>query len=216
MLSAWEVAKLPRAPRFDAPMGSETGALTYNAQPFWEMNDGRGGHHTGDDLNGIGGMNSDLGDPVFAVADGTVLYTGEPSSGWGNIIVVGHMTEKGQIHSMYAHLQEVLVVVGTPVARGQKIGTVGTANGHYPAHLHFEMREADGVDIGAGYSMYPLNRHNPSKTIADLRGAPVDRPAPSILPLARDQDSPWLRLELSPEDAARLSEFLSRTPDAGK
>ncbi|HEY8962378.1 MAG TPA: hypothetical protein VIM57_09245, partial [Luteolibacter sp.] len=51
LLSPWETAVTPVARRFDPPLG----ALVYNAQPFWEMNTRRGGHHTGDDLNGIGG-----------------------------------------------------------------------------------------------------------------------------------------------------------------
>lgn len=213
-LSAWDMVKLPRAARFDTPMGSETGGLTYNAQRFWEMNEARGGHHTGDDLNGIGGMNSDLGDPVFATADGSVLYAGEPSPGWGKTLILGHMTTDGRaLHSMYAHLDQMNVAVGSTVSRGQRIGSVGTANGYYPAHLHFEMRESDGVDIGGGYSMLPLNRLDPTKTVLKLRGAPDDRPAPSILPFAMDKDSPWNRLELSPEDAARLGEILSGKED---
>jgi len=208
-LSAWDQVKMPRVARFDSPMGSETGGLTYNAQKFWEMNQKRGGHHTGDDLNGIGGMNSDLGDPVFATADGLVLYAGEPSPGWGKTLILGHHTEDGRgLHSMYAHLDKMDVAVGTSVGRGARIGRVGTANGYYPAHLHFEIRESDGVDIGGGYSLQPLNRLDPGKTIAELRGAPADRPSPSLLSLAMDKDSPWNRLELSPEDAARLGEIL--------
>lgn len=208
-LSAWDLVALPRAARFDAPMGSEHGALTYNAQRFWEMNEKRGGHHTGDDLNGIGGMNTDLGDPIFAVADGRVLYAGEPSPGWGNIVVVGHRAPDGRaLQSMYAHLHRIDVPVGATLARGDRIGTAGTANGYYPAHLHFEMRESDGVDIGAGYSMLPLNRLDPGATIEALRGAEDVHLAPPPLPTALAREEPWNRLELSPEDAAKLGDIL--------
>ncbi|MEY3897379.1 MAG: hypothetical protein RLZZ214_2900, partial [Verrucomicrobiota bacterium] len=104
-LSAWQTAQIPRALRFDPPLGSEHGGLVYNAQKFWEMNAKRGGHHTGDDLNGIGGMNTDLGDPVFSTADGLVVYTGEPSQGWGKLVVIAHTAADGRpLHSMYAHL----------------------------------------------------------------------------------------------------------------
>jgi murein DD-endopeptidase MepM/ murein hydrolase activator NlpD len=183
-LSAWQTAQIPRALRFDPPMGSEHGGLVYNAQKFWEMNERRGGHHAGDDLNGIGGMNTDLGDPVFSTADGLVLYAGEPSSGWGKLVVVAHKApDGGTLHSMYAHLDRIDVVRGALVPRGGKIGTVGTANGNYPAHLHFEMRASDGVDIGAGYAMYPLNRLDPMRTVASLRNAADADLSPS--PLSR-------------------------------
>ena len=206
--SPWQLAMIPKALRFDAPMGGESGGLTYNAQGFWEMNEKRGGHHTGDDLNGIGGMNTDLGDPVYACADGLVVYSGNPSPGWGNVVVVAHRDREGRLlQSMYAHLRRIDVPLGAIVSRGRQLGQVGTAEGYYPAHLHFEMRQGDGVDIGGGYSMLPLNRLDPEGTVAALRGAEADALAPSMLDEALEKEHAWNRIELSPEDAARLSEL---------
>ena len=206
-LSAWQAAEIPRATRFDMPMGSEHGALTYNAQKFREMNAQRGGPHQGDDLNGIGGMNTDLGDPVFATADGLVIFAGEPSPGWGNIIVLAHRAPDGRmIHSMYAHLHSIGVALGDLVSRGAKIATVGTANGYYPAHLHFEMRESDGVDIGAGYSMLPLNRLDPTATVAAYQNGAPDFLPPAPLALAMKSDpSAWTTMEI--QGAEKMTEL---------
>jgi hypothetical protein len=176
--STWTNAEIPLALRFDPPMGD----LVYNAQKFWDMNEKRGGHHTGDDLNGIGGMNSDLGDPIFSVADGLVLYAGEPSSGWGNTVVIAHRARDGRVlHSMYAHMDRIDVQPHVLVARGQVIGTVGTGNNFYPAHLHFEMRYSDYVDIDGGYMQVKLNRLDPLGALRELRNAPKDDDAPSPL-----------------------------------
>src|SRR5437879_3038418 len=65
--SPFELASIPTATRFDFPLGSENGAMAYNAQRFTEN------HHLGDDLNGIGGENSALGDAMYTVADDRVL-----------------------------------------------------------------------------------------------------------------------------------------------
>lgn len=170
--SVWQRQSMPVIARIDAPMGSESGAMTYNAQPFWSMNEARGGHHTGDDLNGIGGMNTDLGDPVFAVADGVVVYSGEPSTGWGKILILGHRFADGRyFQSMYAHLHEAFPALGALVGRGQKIARVGTAHGVYPAHLHYEIRCGNGADIGAGYAEQRLNRVSPAEFSAACRAA---------------------------------------------
>jgi hypothetical protein len=206
-LSAWQANQIPTAHSMDTPMGSENGALVYNAQKFWEMNDKRGGHHTGDDLNGIGGMNSDLGDPIFAAGDGLVVYTGEPSPGWGNIIVLAHRDPEGKpIHTMYAHLLEIKTRLGSLVARGEKIATTGTANGHYPAHLHFEARASDGIDIGGGYASQPLNRLDPQAVIDALHNSAPEGISPSALHLANASPAdPWTTLEI--ENAGKMLEL---------
>ncbi|MBL9130385.1 MAG: M23 family metallopeptidase [Verrucomicrobiaceae bacterium] len=169
-LTPEEVITLPLATRFDIPLGSQHGALTYNARPF------RISRHLGDDLNGIGGENSDLGDPVFAAGAGRVVYTGSPGSGWGKMILVAHRLPAGDeagpvVQTMYAHLERVLVRQGQIVQRGEKIGTVGTAEGAYLAHLHFEVRLGAYINPAEGYADTPLNRVSPDRFIAERRGA---------------------------------------------
>ena len=170
--SAFELASLPFAKRFDFPLGSEHGALAYNAQRFTEN------HHLGDDLNGIGGENSDLGDPIYAVADGRVLLARDGGPGWGNVIIVLHAIEENgarrYVESYYGHCNKILVNAGDDVRRGQQIATVGTANGQYFAHLHFEVREFITPFIGPGYREKTDGWLNPSDFIAKHRGAPED------------------------------------------
>jgi len=183
-------AQIPRALRFSAPMGSESGALTYNAQRFWDDNPGRGGHHTGDDINGIGGMNTDRGDPVFAVADGLVVFAGEPSPGWGRIVILAHRLADGRVlQSYYAHLDQIVVPLGRLVGRSERIGAVGTANDNYPAHLHFELREAMGVAITGAYRDRPLDCLPPMKTLASLgmTSGPDLMPSPLAILLRRGE-----------------------------
>jgi Peptidase family M23 len=169
IVSPIDLASLPTAARFDFPLGSEHGAMAYNAQPFTENN------HLGDDLNGIGGENSDLGDPVFAVADGQVLAARDGGLGWGNVIIVLHAyRENGRrkyVQSFYGHLQSILVAPREKVRRGQQIATVGTGGGKYLAHLHFEMREFITPFIGAGYRKDTRGWLNPSRFIEAHRGA---------------------------------------------
>lgn len=172
LVPATWLAALPTAARFDFPLGSENGALAYNAQRFTDN------RHLGDDLNGIGGENSDLGDPVYAIADGRVLLAREAGPGWGNVIIILHAyAENGVrkfVQSYYAHADTMLVEPRQYVRRGEQIGTVGTANGKYWAHLHFEMREFTTPFIGPGYRDETSGWVDPSAFIASHRGAPED------------------------------------------
>jgi hypothetical protein len=144
---------IPVAEHFESPIGVKNGAFAYNAQGFLEYNKDFGGYHLGDDLNGIGGQNTDFGDPVYAAADGLVVYAAKPSQSWGNVMIIAHKLRDGSlVQTMYAHLEKMHVAVGSLIGRGMKIGTIGSADGTYLAHLHYEIRESDGVFIGPGYT----------------------------------------------------------------
>ena len=165
--SALELESIPTATHFDFPLGNENGAMAYNAQHFTENK------HLGDDLNGIGGENSDLGDPIYAIADGRVLLARDGGPGWGNVVILLHAylekDERKYLQSYYGHVQDMLVHPGETVKRGQQIATVGTGNGRYLAHLHFEMREFITPFIGPGYREDTRGWINPTKFIEEHR-----------------------------------------------
>ena len=161
--SPLEIESIPTASHFDFPLGNENGAMAYNAQHFTENK------HLGDDLNGIGGENSDLGDPIYAIADGRVLLARDGGPGWGNVVILLHAYlengERKYVQSYHGHVQDMLVHPGQIVKRGQQIATVGTANGRYVAHLHFEMREFVTPFIGLGYREDTRGWVDPTKFI---------------------------------------------------
>lgn len=132
---------------FDFPVGKPDAKKYYNAQGFGK-ND-----HLGDDWNGVNGGNSDLKDPIYSIANGYVVVAENFGGGWGNIIRIVHYRKSEEtVESLYAHCNAILVKKGTYVTKGQKIGTIGTNNGQYYAHLHLELRNIIDLPIGSGYS----------------------------------------------------------------
>ncbi len=135
---------------FDFPVGKPDARNYFKAREFGESK------HLGEDWNGVGGGNSDLGDPVYSVSNGYVSFAKNVCCGWGNIIRVVHHTpnhpEYKYVESFYAHLDEIHVKPGDLITRGQLIGTIGNANGVYSAHLHLEMRHFVDMGVGPGYS----------------------------------------------------------------
>ena len=147
---------------FDFPVGPPDATGYYDAQPFGDN------AHLGNDWNGKGGGNTDLGDPVFAVAAGTVIETTDYEGGWGNVVRILHPCGDIGIESLYAHLDTIEVTVGTVVKRGQRIGTIGTAHGLYPAHLHLELRDRY-MPLGGGYSDDHTGHLDPTRYIRTHR-----------------------------------------------
>lgn len=116
---------------------------------FKEVRDanGRGQVHPGQDINGNGGGDTDLGAAVHAVTDGVIMHALEHRV-WGNIIVIYHPGPR--VWSQYAHLDTMTVQLRDHATAGEVIGTIGKGGkdpahkkGRFLAHLHFEIRTVD-------------------------------------------------------------------------
>lgn len=78
-----------------------------------------------------------VGDPVFAAADGRVVYAGSGLRGYGNLVILKH---NNTYLTAYAHNQTLLVKEDQTVRRGQKIAEMGSTDAER-VQLHFEIRK---------------------------------------------------------------------------
>jgi murein DD-endopeptidase MepM/ murein hydrolase activator NlpD len=97
------------------------------------------------------------GTPITAVGGGTVMETRLDRTGYGRHVRIQH---DGYL-AIYAHLSRTDVVVGQIVFPGQVIGLSGGdrsdpyAGNSTGAHLHFEIRPAEGGSPGFGGAVDP-------------------------------------------------------------
>ena len=160
ILAIFEEKPIYKARGFDFPIAKPNAKGYYNAQPFGTNN------HLGEDWNAVTGGDSDLGDPIYATANGFVNFATDIGSGWGKIIRIWHTTVDGVVvESLYAHCDTILVEQGQYVFKGDTIGTIGNAGGIYLAHLHFEIRDDVLLPVGAGYATETEGYLDPTKFI---------------------------------------------------
>lgn len=74
--------------------------------------------------------------PVCAADGGTVIFAGYDDS-YGNVVRIRH--DNGDV-TWYAHCNELLVVEGDQVFRGQQVGLMGETGLATGVHVHFELR----------------------------------------------------------------------------
>jgi murein DD-endopeptidase MepM/ murein hydrolase activator NlpD len=122
--------------------------------------------HTGVDID------AEEGTPILAAGPGTVisadwgLYTeapGNENDPYGKAVVVRHdFGYKGlNLFTIYAHMSNIIAVVGQHVETGDVLGLVGSTGATTGPHLHFEVRTG-------GNSFYTT--YNPELWMAPPQG----------------------------------------------
>lgn len=139
------------------PVNAEIAVGTFEAQPYstdtvingngkyaWPVDGGKITDRFGGERGHIG---LDIGaaeySEIYAADGGTVLYAGfEP--GYGNFVIIQH--DDGY-YTVYGHCVELLTQPELKVRRGDVIALVGNTGDSTGAHLHFEVRDPDGVRV---------------------------------------------------------------------
>jgi len=85
---------------------------------------------------------ADAGEPVYAVADGEVIYAGDGLHGYGNVVILRH---DAQLTTLYAHNNSLKVHQGEHVRQGMLIALLGNTGHSTGPHVHFEIREGDAA-----------------------------------------------------------------------
>lgn len=151
---AYPVGDSPEAP---APLS--------NGHPVGGGNLPNLGVHLGADYWSGGGC-TDLGQTVYAAADGVVVEVVDGLGSYLDVVVIEHQDPAaGTVYTMYGHIaRNPEIVEGTPVGRRQPIGVIDDVLAYFsPCHLHFEILSAEGFDngpfcsgcAGAGFSVSP-------------------------------------------------------------
>lgn len=171
-LQAEDTALTRTADGFQIPVSASG-----NGEGYYIARGYRPNGHLGEDWNGVRGGDTDLGDPVYATANGVVVFAKNYHVGWGNVVIIRHAYYEGSdlkfVDSLYGHLLQFTVVEGQQVKRGQQIGQIGNNFGMYEAHLHFEMRK--NLQIGMFRSSFPRDFSNywsPHDFVAEHRTCP--------------------------------------------
>ncbi|WP_417567963.1 peptidoglycan DD-metalloendopeptidase family protein [Marinobacter sp.] len=126
-----------RAPRKDAPLGSQTQTVARIEWRWPHIGTVIAGYSTSGKVNKGIDIAGQAGDAVRAAATGNVVYAGSGLLGYGNLIIVNH---NEHYLSAYAHNRKILVQEGEDVKAGQVIAELGSSGAERPI-LHFEIRK---------------------------------------------------------------------------
>ncbi len=123
----------------------------------------------------------DLGTPVLAVADGTVIVAQSDFSAWygwrcdwyGHLVVLelDQTWQDQPIYALYGHVLNIGVEAGQRVIRGDPVAEVGFGGAATNPHLHFEVRVGENA---FGATRNPMLWIDPGPTRGVIAGRLVD------------------------------------------
>ncbi|NLI19031.1 MAG: M23 family metallopeptidase [Actinomycetales bacterium] len=123
-----------RASAVYRPMAAGTYRDTSLYGPRW------GSFHMGTD------MAAPVGTPIYAIADGEVVWAGGGKEGRsGQLVIIHHVINGQDVWSWYGHMYTngVYVSAGERVSAGQVIAGVGDSGFSTGPHLHFEIHTGE-------------------------------------------------------------------------
>lgn len=153
--------------RFDQPTGTQAdrdAAQAWaggwlDATPigtYYQLRPGVYAYHTGADLN-LPNYADSL-QPVYASADGVVVYAGTAGGFAIETVVIKHAgagEDGADVWTRYSHITQIEVEKGDVVKRGRKLGVIGDyapVNNRAGDHLHFDVAR---IDLGARPGDWP-------------------------------------------------------------
>jgi len=94
-----------------------------------------------------------VGTDVYAIADGTVIYTqwSTASTGYGTMVTIAHNINGVPHISIYGHLSSIGVRVGDVVRGGQYIAASGNTGASTGPHLHVEIVHSTNVFVDKSF-----------------------------------------------------------------
>lgn len=105
--------------------------------------------------------------PVLAADDGTVIFAGMDSTGYGKCVIIQHVDGSGTV---YAHLNDIMVSEWMYVYKGISVGRSGNTGTSTGPHLHFEFRRKAKDYLSAVDPMPLILSNETPEPVADADG----------------------------------------------
>lgn len=155
-------------------LGVEPAMFASSTRAYWQpFNGGSFYNHYHPALD----LAAAAGTPILASEAGRVVESYfDGSNGGGNKVTV---EIRPNVRYTSNHMQTRSVGVGASVARGQKLGTVGTTGWSSGNHNHFQVtiRETDGAGVARTFMYNPALFMSGGSMSGDPRIAPISAPA---------------------------------------